>query len=328
MQVHTDPESGRAYVVDPGTGESHWAPTAGAPTAVLPDPSPFWVDAGRPGRPGEAVFAQQTERVSPYAAHPVAAYPAAYAAEYPAAAYPVQYPQATYPSVEYPSAEYPSAEYPAAAYPAAVALDDRQHPFAYLGHVPPEPVDPAAAELAGRRRTALWMGGGVLAVLVVTAVALMAPESQQPVPLPITAISGPSLAPTSPARAMVPAPATSRARTARRTASPSETSAVAPVSASPSAAVSVSRRATPSPSTKASAPTSSRRATATPTPTRAQAPVPSPTAAPPVDVVRAGAFCGSVGARAVTASGLPVVCSTTNAFGIPYPNARSRWRTG
>ena len=63
-------------------------------------------------------------------------------------------------------------------------------------------------------------------------------------------------------------------------------------------------------------------------PTQAVTAAPATSPAPSPKVVKAGQFCSPAGARGVTTTGLSMVCSSTNAAGVPYAGGQSHWRAG
>ncbi|HEX7097097.1 MAG TPA: DUF2510 domain-containing protein [Acidimicrobiales bacterium] len=98
--------------------------------------------------------------------------------------------------------------------------------------------------------------------------------------------------------------------------------------------------ATTAPSTTAAPTTVAPVETAPPTaPAAVAPPVPSqtepqaPPAPPPPqteptqpETVHPGAYCSPPGATGVTTGGVPMICSTTNADGVPYKDGRAHWR--
>jgi hypothetical protein len=91
------------------------------------------------------------------------------------------------------------------------------------------------------------------------------------------------------------------------------------------------------PATPTTLSTTTAAPVATPAPTAAppttEVPPPPPTDAPPetqppaTDYVTPGAFCSPTGATGVTVTGKAMICSSTNAEGVPYEGSRSRWRS-
>lgn len=114
----------------------------------------------------------------------------------------------------------------------------------------------------------------------------------------------------------------------KKTAAPTTLATSAPTTVTPHASVTTTPPSTIAQVVATAPPTTHAPVTAAPTPrtsTPTQAPAPPPVTSPPG--VHPGAFCSPPGAIGYTSAGTRMICSGTNASGVPYANGAHRWRS-